>query len=312
MAKCKYPSDLRTFFAKKKDGGVSTLCVEAFLTRASAAEGESPYSNYGKFSRFKLTHIDSGKTFISANIDPSEDVPDMAARTQFANQRIYECEMKRNSVAVSESGERLSGSAYTVRFTSGRLKGKTPAEVLSEDPENGGKALQSQYAFLAENLNKYPRNQAQMDAIKDASRLSMSGELKRVEGGASGSSILILAKEPHPNKHKEVKYGNKYPVSEIGVTCFPENKYPYVIEIENYYAPVTEDDAGRLNAIKSEAQDVDKKSFYMTTKDWNSLMQSLLTHMRQFEDVVARQQFVEAHNAEEENRKSQDKGDGAA
>ena len=314
MAKCKYPSDLRTFFVRKKDGSTVTLSVEAFLARARAEDGESPYTNYGKFSRFKFTHIDGKGTFITASIKPADDVPDMSERTRFANQRIYECEMKNSSTAISESGERLTGAAYTARFTSGRLNGKTPAEVLSEEPEKGKDILNQHYQWLAGNLKKYPRNKLQMDAIVEASNLLSEGRLQKVEGGAAGAVIQILAKEMRPNVHKEPKYGNKYPVSEIGITCHPENNYPYAIEIENYYAPVIKQDDGRLNVRKSEAQDVNAEKFYMSAKDWNSLMQALQTHMRQFEDVIAAQQFKEAHAAEEENKREakEKSGNGAA
>lgn len=301
---CKYPNDLKTYFVRKKDGSTVTLSVEAFLSRATVDNEESPYSNYGKFSRFKFTHIDAKKNFVSASIDPANDVPDITARTQFANQRIFECEMKKTSAAVSEGGERLTGPAYTVRFTSGRLKGKTAAEVLSEDPEGGKEVLNQHYQWLASNLEKYPNNKKQMDAIVDASRLQKEGSLKKVEGGASGSAIMILAKEMHPNVYKEAKYGNKYPVSEIGITCYPENDYPYAIEIENYYAPVVKKEDGRLNVTKSEAQDVSTTTFYMSVKDWNSLIQAINTHMRQFELLIARAQFEEAAKYEKINREN--------
>lgn len=303
MAKCDYPSDLKTFFAKK-NGGTVTLSVEASMTRASIENGESPYTNYGKFSRFKFTFIDAQRNFIAASIHPEDDVPDMLVRTEYANQRIFECEMNKNSIATSENGERLSGPAYTVRFFSGSLKGKTPAEVLSEDPVKGSEALNRQYAWLKDNLQKYPSNQKQMDAIADAARLLKEGSLQKVEGGATGASITILPAEPHPNIYKEAKYGNKYPVSEISIVCYPENKYPYAISIENYYAPVIKRDDGTLNVMKKDMQDHVPGTFYMSTKDWNALMYAISSHMRQFEYTIAVQQFNEARAAEAENRKA--------
>ena len=41
----------------------------------------------------------------------------------------------------------------------------------------------------------------------------------------------------------------------------------------------------------------------MSAKDWNSLMYAFRAHMRQFEDVIASQQFKDAHAAEEENKR---------
>ena len=66
--------------------------------------------------------------------------------------------------------------AYTVRFTSGDMKGMTPAEVLFQNPENSAK-LNEQFKFLKKNLKKYPKNQQQIDAILDASELVKKGEL---------------------------------------------------------------------------------------------------------------------------------------
>ena len=293
---CEYPRDLATFF----NGKDKTLNIEAHMHRASIQNGASPYQNYSEFARFKFTYIEGGK-YYEANIRPSKDVPDITARTEYANRRIFEYEMTQNSSAQSVDGAKLTTPAYTVRLGVGSLKGKTPAEVFAEKGEAAKEILSSQYLFLRENLEKYPKNKIQMDAIEEALRAFNSGSLKRVEKGASGSSIAILKPEMRPLTRREKKYDKTF-VYEIGIMCYPDHNYPYEVKISNYYAPVDKLPDGRLNVRKAEAQDLVEKAFFMTTKDWNALVQAMNTHMRQFEDVIARTQFAEAETADEENR----------
>lgn len=306
---CQYPVDLRTYFNTKK----RVLNVESFLYRANADKGESPYTNYGAFSRFKFTYIDKTKYpafFVEANIKP-DDIADIVERTKYANTKIYDYELHLSG-SSTESTENAS-PAYTCRFTTGKMKGKSPAEVLSEDPIKGKEMLNQHYQFLKSNLEKYPKNKIQMDAIAEASKLMSEGKLENVKPAASTETITILKPEMRPLKSKPQKYeyiaedGKKYPktfVYEIGIMCSPSDQYPYKIIIENYYAPVIEREDKTLNVIKSQAQDVEPRTFYMTTKDFNGMIHAIQTNMNQFEMIIANKQFSDAMRWEEYNRKN--------
>lgn len=298
---CKYPTDIAMFFNGRNRG----LSVSSVMSRALADSGESPYTNFGSYSKFRFTYIestDAKKETVIANLRP-EYIPDISCRTEFANKRIYEYEMNKNSLATSVDGTKLSGPAYTVRITSGNLKGKTPAEVLSEDPENGRDQLKTQYIWLKGNLEKYPNNQKQMDAIAEAINAYDDGKLEKVEGGSVGSVITILPQEMRPLRSHEQKYGKTF-IYEMGIKCYPEDNYQYVVTIENYYAPVEEKADGTLNVKKKEAQDVVKKEFRLVAKDWNYLIYMMTAHMRQFEMLIARAQFDDAQRHEKINREN--------
>ncbi len=300
---CEYPRDLITFFAKKKDG-THTLNVESHLSRANVKDGDSPYHNFNAFSRFKFTHLTPSGQFYTGNIKPMDDVPDITKRTEFANRRIYEFELSQNTSARSENGEKLDSPAYTVRFFSGKYKGMTPAEILTKAPVNGKQILNKQKEWLEANLAQYRSNQTQIDAIDDALTRLEQGTLHKVEQGASGTAITILKKSMHPNMYKEKKYDKNF-VYEIGITCYPENNYPYVVSIENYYATVEKKKDGTLNVLKSDtAQDLVNVDFYLSVKDWNTLIQAINTNMRQYENAIAVTQFRDADTADEENRKA--------
>ena len=49
---------------------------------------------------------------------------------------LHDLEIKQ---ACTPHNEEFSSPAYTVRFTSGDMRGMTPAEVLLKDPENSKK-----------------------------------------------------------------------------------------------------------------------------------------------------------------------------
>ena len=297
---CKYPRDLKMFF----NGKTRSLNVEGHLYPASIADGYSPFTNYSGYSRFKFTYIDKtgqNPEYVYANVRPAEDVPDIIKRTEFADRRIYEFEMTKNTAAVSADGSRLTSPMYSVRFTNGYMKGKTPAEVLSEEGSAGRERLKKHYIFLRDNLAKYPNNKNQMDAIAEAINAYDNGNLQKVEGGASGAAIMILNQEMRPLVNKDMKY-NKNFVYEIGVVCYPEKNYPYCVTIVNYYATVEKKDDGTYNVKKSTAQDVIEKSFNMSVKAWNELVYAMQAHMRQFENIIAAKQFGEANRADMDNR----------
>ena len=72
---------------------------------------------------------------------------DLIRRSGFAYQKELEAELLPKAV----KGNEVDSPAYTVRFTNGTMKGKTPAQVLAEDPGNGSDALNRQYKWLQSN-----------------------------------------------------------------------------------------------------------------------------------------------------------------
>jgi len=79
-------------------------------------------------------------------------------------QNLYLKEMLSERTVKGEQGK---SPAYTTAISAGKLKGKTPAELLLENPQENKPLLIHQKAWLESNLAKYPRNKSQIEAIED-------------------------------------------------------------------------------------------------------------------------------------------------
>ncbi len=118
----KYPTDIYKAQNKK-----STFTVSAHFTRE---DEESPMKIFKEpFSRFKLTLIEDG-SFATANL-PVQKVEPVLQKSK----ALYGL-----SLSVAATAQPAGDSiAYTYRFASGRLKGKTPAEILQGEGYEQGK-----------------------------------------------------------------------------------------------------------------------------------------------------------------------------
>ena len=257
-----------------------TLIFENMLAPYNAGEDSNlaPMQFYHKtFSRFKMTIIDEDKHALSGNIS-SNAIPGIVSRTAYAINRHLDA-MYRPS---SDKNENLS-SAYTVKIASGIYKGRTPADVLLKDGENGKNGLNNQYTWLKSNLSKYPNNKLQMDAIIEASRLLKNGELKE-QLAQPEQPIIIYDSGFRPLVRKQRADGLSY-VYEIHIICHPENRYPIIAEILNYYANVKKLPDGRLNVEGSSKADLQSVQMKMSTDDWSYILYMLQLNMRAFEET---------------------------
>jgi hypothetical protein len=147
--------------------------------------GESPLKIFkDPFSRYTFVIIEN-RDAVTCNVH-LEDLEAMRLNANYA----YEKYMDSKSITMSMTDGGAS-PAFTVQFTMGDLKGKTPAQVLSENGYEAGKEiLNKQYAFLKKNVEKYKANQKVLDAIKDAAKLNPD-ELKKEKISARSSVITL-------------------------------------------------------------------------------------------------------------------------
>ena len=132
-----------------------TFALMNHFNKATFENNGFPLEIYdATFSRISGVLINTDKVAATFNIR-KEALPLIIKKSEFA----FNKEMEH---MISQSGEEQLSSAYTVRITTGKLKGKTPAELLIENPENKN-ILSEHYRFLKSNLAKYPKNQIQMD-----------------------------------------------------------------------------------------------------------------------------------------------------
>lgn len=247
-----YPYDIVSFVRTKQ-----TFSVEAHFTQN---KDESPMKVFdGSFSRFTMNVINGGATY--CNI-PIEALPGMRVKTDLAAKMMWEPKQ-----VAAPGGTAQTGPAFTKRFVSGTLKGKTPIEVLLSDPINGKEALNAQYKFLRDNLKKYPKNKELMDAIEEAAKVDISA-LGDVSATPTGTiDILDIGCRPLIRKVRE---DGKSFVYEGKIVWDSSRNYPVCVTIKNYYANVAKNDNGTLNvniSSKDTASEV-VREFNMTGEEW--------------------------------------------
>ncbi len=282
-----YPFEIASFVRKTK-----TFAVDAKFTKS---ETEKPLKVFDDtFSRYVMTIIQDGKP-VTCNVH-IEDVAYMEAATNYGfTQQMAQ--------ASSISG---SSPAYTERFVTGSLKGKSPAEVLSENGENGKKILNEQYTWLKSNLEKYPANKKLMDAIEDAAKLSID-DIKQNPTGSAPIKILDIDCRPLTRKTRE---DGKCFCYEGRILWNPSQKYPVCVEIKNYYAPVRKNEDGTLNVS---LKDKDTKteasySFNMSVQEWMHVMAQIKLTKESFVMVNFAKAYKIAEDAAKEAREAHGNG----
>lgn len=294
MQRTKYALETARILRKGK-----ALKINANYMLAKADEGESPFLVYGAMSRLSVVQLDQaadGKEVrVTGNI-PMTSVEDIARRTAYAFQKHMDA-----LCAPKVSG---TSPAYTVKFTSGTLKGKTPSDVLAENPADGMDILNRQYKFLKDNVAKYPKNQVQIDAIMDAAALYKAGKLEQAQA-VHHPTIVLYDAEARALIRKPREDG-KCPVYSIKVTWDVGEKYPVTFETTNLYAPVMHREDGTISPILKECDrsSIKKAALAVSEDEWMNVIRQIQTNMRQFENANAAEIFRDALKADWENREA--------
>lgn len=265
------PREIFTNFSGK-EGNRVTLAVECHMNPAKVEDEYSPQSLFGKYSRIVFSMIRNGES-VKANVN-FDELPDIRERTAFARTKVYEREL--GVMPAAETGEALP-IAYTTTFTMGPFKGRTPADVVMEDPDGNRGKLQEQYKFLRDNVAKFPMNQTIMDAITNAYELLEAGKLvKKNEPAAASGKAFEIYKSGYRPLTRVKREDGLCKVQEMTVMCDFGRKYPFELTITEYYAPVTSNN-GRLNvqAAAIDQGSVKRVTSYMGMKEWNDLLSRL-------------------------------------
>ena len=298
----KYPKDIT--IAREK-----TLVFTSELSLATAAEGYSPIRVYNDFSRFAVALINEAKKAVTANIPISEieNIVQMSHAAQVVDLQttVTPTQMAASAMGGSTEGDQAMISvANSIRIANGSLKGKTPAEVLAEDSEGGAKALTSQREWLKKNLERYPVNQKQIDAIEAALMLSKAGKLSDAQStssSAKGREITLYKAEYRPLVRKARDDG-KCPVYHIVIKWCIGQDYPVSVRITNYFAPVAKNAQGLYNVQASQAENRVDTEMCLTASEWNNTLRELKTAMFQFEVLHARDCINDAEDCEKRNK----------
>lgn len=291
----------------------STFVINNELTLSKCEDRQSPLKFYEpSLSRFPVTIINfekgnPKKEILKGNINVAA-IPLIDKKTNFIFNKAMEQEME-EMMFHEQPDEKLS-IAYTVTFPFGDgLKGKSPAQVLLENPENGKELLNKQYLFLKENLNKNPKfkesNQKLIDAIFEASNLQKNGQLSAESvknSGTKSREFIIYATGFRPLTKKKNARGNNF-VYDITIKWILGANYPVMFELVNFWAPVVKTEKGLLNVMAKNKEDEIKTSFSMTAEEWLDIMHIINSNMRVFENMYGPALYKRAREAEEENRR---------
>lgn len=186
---------------------------------------------------------------------------------------------------------------FTKRITAGKLKGKTPVEVIlqSEDPEASIQLLKNQYSWLSENLKKNPKyasaNKEQMSAISEAILLYRDGKLRgdvaeSVSQSASGKTIPIFTGGFRPLRNRPQVNGKTF-VYEAYISWDVGAAYPVGIEVKNYYATVNTKPDGTMNVMASTKEGEKRYIMALSVEEWMNIIYIIQANMRTFEQLNA-------------------------
>ena len=305
------PFDISNFF---RANGTSFHAKAVFSRENGKEKNGKPLAGFNHFSRVVITIIDKDTKakYCEANIQ-YDNLAEIFERGRFAIERVLNNKNRPADVAGSDT----NSPAYTVFITSGKLKGKSPAQVMLEMGEEGAKLLNNQYKFLQDNLAKFPKNKEQMDAIAEAASLYKAGKLKKTETAAVGGVIPILEAFPMPLIRKKNKDGT-YPVREISIECNLAKNSPFEVNILNYDSPVkavtgnglteiteTEGTGGnKINVQKGEKKNEVQKKFSLTLGEFSSFLKHIEIAETIFLNNYSAVLLKEAIEADQENRKN--------
>ena len=279
----------------------STFAILDGLTESNIENEEEPLTLHSrKFSRFSFLIINQDKKAATANMNVKE-MFGFLEKSYFAMQQ----EMLYQFNSGSNEEEELP-LAYTVTITSGTLKGRTPADVLLNDGEEGKKLLNNQYTFLKNNLSKYPKNKTQMDAIVNASQLLKEGKLDAdAVGKGQTKRISLYSSGLRPLVNRKNNAGMSF-VYELTVDWLLGEKRPLMITIVNYYAPVIKKDDGMLNVqVKQRDQTtLRNNTVNLTFDDWAYVQHMIETDIERFESGIYWNKRKESDRYFFENRKN--------
>lgn len=200
-----------------------TFSVFAYLY--AAREGAEPaLTMNAPFSRFDITLVDKSKpdsdVYVSSNIIAGVELASL-----LDNYETFKIQRAVSSIIGGDNKKDLS-PAYTVVLKSGFMKGKTVAEILSEDASKKDELLRTR-AWLSktENLNKFPDNIKVIEAIDDGINKLVKGELD-ADYAKSQSNVIF------ERKYKQIKGYTVH--STICISYIESNsEYPWSFTITN-------------------------------------------------------------------------------
>lgn len=287
----RYP---RQIYTAKREKIV--LGIDNYLSRPDERDTIPPLELHSPYSRFVLTIIDkSGSAVLTpkANI-PASDIPGIVEISRIAMLK------KTRFVSTGASADSAEMSpAYTQQILLGNFRGRTPAEILLENPESKDGLLKTRN-FLADKARQYASNQKQMDAIDDAVKLLETGKLKK-KTGAVCSGIAKIYDVSHKYMRDTNDQGHRLFYG-MSIICQYGNNYPWTITIENFFAPGLQGPKGGLAPKMNEKNGYAKCSIHLNDMEWSQMVTRLDSDIRYFESSCYGTLYKEAMEIDRRHR----------
>lgn len=262
---------IRSIFVKS-DGKPVVLSAHNKLSAITAFEDTPPMYETSEWSRFVFYIIKDGKQVI-ANI-PAVDVAYLFDQTR-----------KADWIASMSGDEEDLPECYKVTLFSRDFKGKTPAEVLLENPANE-KALRDQYAFLEKNVARYPSNAAQMNGIAQAITLMQQGKLEKKKARTS----VIYCKDIKFLSSKTDAQGRVL-VYSVKITYTAGQDSPVTIEIGNSYAPLKTSSANTTVPDMKQAVGSVLHEIHCPYEEWFQMASTMHSQVENFKTCMFAKNF---------------------
>lgn len=278
--------------------GKNIFCAFNELTLPKCEDGSEPLLfHHDTFSRFHFALFNEENKVVTANIPVSE----MPGIFSAINEQLLVSKLSKRIQQNGNKATDVSGAAYNIRIASGKLKGKTPASVLFESPENE-QLLKNQVLWLESNLSRYPKNKEQIDAINEALNLYHTGRLA-TDAAVSSDRIVIYPGGLRPLVRRKKGNGKVF-VYQISIYMYEDEKRPIQITVKNFFAPVITTEAGLFNVQAKDRENELEVSFQFTLSEWKWFEHQVETQMRTFENISAPALYKAANNAEFANRRN--------
>ncbi len=241
MNEKKHPESFRPFMRENVQ-----LIIEP---HAALDDGDNPLSAlHEAFSRFKFIVISDGKP-VAMNMRFYSDTGDCYL-TAIESWQFAKGEHQKAKMLPKKTAD--NSPAFTLVFRSGNYtKGRTAAQVIAEDKENGRKNLESQRKWLSSNLAKYPANQNFIDAIDEALKLPDSAF-----AGVEASVCYTLFSTGIRILEEKKNACGKSLVYDGSIRFIPGMDYPTTVTIRNMYCNIRTDSKGLKQPIMETKEEV--------------------------------------------------------
>jgi len=276
------------------------LSIENFLDPPSEKDTVPPLEMHSPFSRYVITIIDKSGAKI---VTPKANIPagDVAGIVAIARAAMMERVRYSESGNESEAQSTVS-SAYTQMIPFGRFKNKTPAMVLLDNPDEKAELLKTR-GFFQENVAKYPQNQKQIDAIDDAVSLLDAGTLKQEDASQVKSGMKTIYAVSHKYMADTNAQGHRLFYG-MTIECYYGKEYPWVVTIENFFAPGQQTAKGGLTPRMEEKSAHARSIINLSDTEWSQMVSRMESNLQNFETLWYGKLYRESLDIDKANREA--------